>query len=274
MHWYVGFTDPVPGEGPPSPFEWAGGLPALTRMTRLFYEKHAPADPLLAPLLADLGPGQPQRLAGWLAEALGRPRTGGMPGSGEHGGGGSGSGGITGNGADVRAAAIGETAGEFGEEQRARWVALLAAAADEARLPGGPEFRSVLSSCLEWASRTAMAASAAGARPDQVPRWDWGPAGPPPATPAPGAGSAEGAAVELPGPDQPVSFAAHIKPLFRERDRQSMSFAFDLWSFPDVSSRATEILDRLRDGSMPCDGAWPAARIEVFQRWAETGRQP
>jgi len=150
----------------------------------------------------------------------------------------------------------------------------LSAAADDAGLPADPEFRSVLSSCLEWASRTAMAASAAGARPDQVPRWDWGPAGPPPATPAPGAGSAEGAAVELPGPDQPVSFAAHIKPLFRERDRQSMSFAFDLWSFPDVSSRATEILDRLRDGSMPCDGAWPAARIEVFQRWAETGRQP
>jgi hypothetical protein len=25
---------------------------------------------------------------------------------------------------------------------------------------------------------------------------------------------------------------------------------------------------------MPCDGAWPAAKIEVFQRWAETGMQP
>jgi hypothetical protein len=71
-----------------------------------------------------------------------------------------------------------------------------------------------------------------------------------------------------------VTFAAHIKPLFRERDRQSMSFAFDLWSFQDVSSRAAGILSRLRDGSMPCDGAWPAAKIEVFQRWADTGRQP
>jgi len=278
MHWYVGFADPVPGEGlVPSPFEWAGGLPALARMTRLFYEKHAPADQLLAPLLANLGPGQPQRLAGWLAEALGGPASGpsgnGPSGNGPSGNGPSGNG-PSGSGSEVRAAAIGDTSGEFGEEQRARWVALLSAAADDAGLPADPEFRSVLSSCLEWASRTAMAASAAGARPDQVPRWDWGPAGPPPATPAPGAGSAEGAAVELPGPDQPVSFAAHIKPLFRERDRQSMSFAFDLWSFPDVSSRATEILDRLRDGSMPCDGAWPAARIEVFQRWAETGRQP
>ncbi len=71
-----------------------------------------------------------------------------------------------------------------------------------------------------------------------------------------------------------MSFAAHIKPLFRERDRQSMSFAFDLWSFQEVGSRTAEILSRLRDGSMPCDGAWPAARIEVFQRWADTGCKP
>jgi hypothetical protein len=78
----------------------------------------------------------------------------------------------------------------------------------------------------------------------------------------------------LPGPDEPVSFAAHIKPLFRPSDRQSMSFAFDLWSFADVSARATEILSRLRDGSMPCDGAWPEAKIELFQRWAGTGLQP
>jgi len=24
---------------------------------------------------------------------------------------------------------------------------------------------------------------------------------------------------------------------------------------------------------MPCDGAWPAENIEVFQRWTDTGRQ-
>jgi CDGSH-type Zn-finger protein/truncated hemoglobin YjbI len=261
MHWYVNFRDPVPAEGSePTPYVWAGGLTALTRMTRLFYEKHAPADPLLAPLLADLGPGQPQRLAGWLAEALGGPASSGRPGSG--------------GGADVRAAAIGETTQEFSEEQRARWAALLSVSADEAGLPADPEFRSVLSSCLEWASRTALAVSAAGTAPRQVPvpRWDWGPGGPP-AAPAPEPGEPD-EAVALPGPDEPVSFAAHIKPLFRESDRQSMSFAFDLWSFQDVSSRAAEILSRLQDGSMPCDGAWPAAKIEVFQRWAGTGCQP
>jgi hypothetical protein len=68
-----------------------------------------------------------------------------------------------------------------------------------------------------------------------------------------------------------VSFAAHIKPLFRQRDRQSMSFAFDLWSYDDVRTRAADILARLQNGSMPCDGGWPPAKIEVFQRWIDTG---
>jgi hypothetical protein len=31
----------------------------------------------------------------------------------------------------------------------------------------------------------------------------------------------------LPGPDEVVGFAAHIRPLFRDRDRRSMRFDFD-----------------------------------------------
>ena len=80
--------------------------------------------------------------------------------------------------------------------------------------------------------------------------------------------------VELPGPDQPVSFAANIKPLFRERDRRSMSWAFDLSSYDDVRAHAEAILRRLSAGTMPCDGAWPAERVEVFRRWEQTGMQP
>jgi hypothetical protein len=53
-----------------------------------------------------------------------------------------------------------------------------------------------------------------------------------------------------------------------------MSFAFDLWSGEDVTARAADILQRLEDGTMPCDGAWPAERITVFRRWAETGTAP
>jgi hypothetical protein len=76
----------------------------------------------------------------------------------------------------------------------------------------------------------------------------------------------------LSSPDEPLSFAAHIKPLFRDGDRRSMQFAFDLWSYDDVSSNGDAILDRLRSGSMPCDGAWPAEQVAVFARWLEAGK--
>ena len=73
------------------------------------------------------------------------------------------------------------------------------------------------------------------------------------------------------GSAQPVSFEADVRPLFRERDRDSMSFAFDLWSREDVSVNADAILARLRAGSMPCDGAWPEEHVERFRRWIEEG---
>ena len=70
----------------------------------------------------------------------------------------------------------------------------------------------------------------------------------------------------------PAGFGTHIKPLFRERDRQAMQSRFDLWSYDDVSRHAEVILTRLRDGTMPCYGAWPPALIDLFQRWVENGR--
>jgi hypothetical protein len=51
-----------------------------------------------------------------------------------------------------------------------------------------------------------------------------------------------------------------------------MRFAFDLWSLDDVSRNADAILERLEGGSMPCDGAWPAERVDVFRRWVGSGR--
>jgi hypothetical protein len=73
--------------------------------------------------------------------------------------------------------------------------------------------------------------------------------------------SAEGAA----------SFATDIRPLFREKDVQSMARHFDLTSFEDVSTVADRILGRLRAGSMPCDGEWPSEQVDLFKRWIETG---
>jgi len=75
-----------------------------------------------------------------------------------------------------------------------------------------------------------------------------------------------------PDADEPVSFEAQVKPLFRERDRESMQRVFDLWSYDDVSQHADAILGRLRDGTMPCDGSWPQAQVDLFQRWAESGK--
>ena len=232
MHWYVDFRDPArPAD--PSLFEWAGGLPALTRMTRLLYEKHVPADDLLAPLFASMAPDCPQREAAVIAAAFGGP-----------------------------AAPQAPARPDMSEEQRARWVALAVQAAGEAGLPADPPFRSALVSYLEWSSRASGA---------PAPAWDWGPAG----LPAPVADAAEqDAPVTLPGPDETVGFAAHVKPLFREHDRKSMTFAFDLWSPADVQAHAAGILERLVNGTMPCDGSWPQDKIEVFRRWTESGFQP
>ncbi len=71
-----------------------------------------------------------------------------------------------------------------------------------------------------------------------------------------------------------MSFQANIRPLFREHDRQSMSVVFDLWSYDDVRARASQILGKLQEGSMPCDGAWPQDKVAVFKRWIDTGMQP
>jgi hypothetical protein len=73
--------------------------------------------------------------------------------------------------------------------------------------------------------------------------------------------------------DGPVPVETHIKPLFRERDRQAMQSRFDLRSHDDVSRHADVILSRLRDGTMPCDGSWPPAQIDLFARWVAGGRR-
>ena len=69
-----------------------------------------------------------------------------------------------------------------------------------------------------------------------------------------------------------ISFERDVKPLFRDRDRGSMKFFIDLWSYDDVARESDAILERLRDGSMPCDGAWDEARIALFQSWVDGGK--
>ena len=77
-------------------------------------------------------------------------------------------------------------------------------------------------------------------------------------------------------PDSPagLSFEHDVRPMFREKDRDSMLKHFDLWSYSDVRAHQNAILERLRNGTMPCDGAWPPEHVAVFQRWIASGSAP
>ncbi len=260
MHWYVEFKDPVPDpDRTPTMFEWCGGLPALTRMTRLFYEKHVPQDPMLAPLFANMSADHPQRVAKWLGEVFGGPpryseEYGGYP------------------------RMISQHVGKcLTEEWRTRWVSLLLQSAREAGMPNDAEFAAAFQSYLEWGSRLAVENSQTTSHPPEgmpMPHWDWSTGAGPPGGRISGLAppsEEEEPPVVLPADDEPVRFEKHIKPLFRQRDRQSMRFAFDLWAYQDVSANADAILERVRNGSMPCDGAWPPEKVETFERWTTTG---
>jgi hypothetical protein len=71
-----------------------------------------------------------------------------------------------------------------------------------------------------------------------------------------------------------LSFDRDIRPLFREKDRSAMLEQFDLWKHADVKGNQEAILDRVRKGQMPCDGAWPPADVIAFSSWIAGGSQP
>jgi hypothetical protein len=76
---------------------------------------------------------------------------------------------------------------------------------------------------------------------------------------------------ELSGSGDAPRFERDIKKLFRPMDREAMIGAFDLWSYEDVSKHATPIAQELKSGGMPCDGAWPAAQVALFEKWVAAG---
>jgi truncated hemoglobin YjbI len=217
------------------------------------------ADPLLAPLFSTMSDDHPERVAKWLAEVFCGPTRysqeyGGYP------------------------RMLSQHRGKnLTEQQRGRWVELIMHSALEAGLPNDAEFRSAFGAYIEWGSRLAVENSQKNSRPPEhmpMPHWDWHTAAGAPgsrvsalAPPDPD----ENVEIKLPDPDEPVSFRAHIRQLFRERDHRSMSFAFDLREHNQVAAHADAILQRLSDGSMPCDGAWPPERVDVFRRWVQAG---
>ncbi|WP_127502883.1 hypothetical protein [Actinoplanes solisilvae] len=74
--------------------------------------------------------------------------------------------------------------------------------------------------------------------------------------------------VEQPG------FAADIKPLFRDKDRNAMLWKFDLWSVDDVRTNAEGIYGAVQRGTMPCDGTWPEGNSILLRRWIDGGQLP
>ena len=71
--------------------------------------------------------------------------------------------------------------------------------------------------------------------------------------------------------DTVPSFARDIRPLFTERDRAAMRWAFDLGEVASVRQHADAILEQVAAGRMPCDAAWPAERVALFHRWVRAG---
>jgi CDGSH-type Zn-finger protein/truncated hemoglobin YjbI len=162
-HWYAGFRDPLPPElvkTPPTVYEWLGGLPALKKLTEVFYAAIlTEPDPILEPVFRGMDPEHPLHVAIWLAETFGGPTTY----TERHGG-------------YENMLAKHRNRG-LTEEQRAHWVAKLVSTADQVGLPADPNFRSTFVAYVEWGSRLALANSqpdAAVIEHSPVPKWHWG----------------------------------------------------------------------------------------------------
>jgi hypothetical protein len=78
-------------------------------------------------------------------------------------------------------------------------------------------------------------------------------------------------AADPPAGDAAPSFEHDIRPLFTERDRAAMRWAFDLGEVASVRQHAEAILEQVAAGRMPCDGAWSAERVALFRRWVQAG---
>lgn len=72
-----------------------------------------------------------------------------------------------------------------------------------------------------------------------------------------------------------LSFAADIRPLFRDKDIRAMKpNGIDLSSYEDVKKRAQDIYARLSAKQMPCDGPWSESLVQKLKEWMQSGMAP
>jgi hemoglobin len=139
-------------------YEFAGGMDAFRRLGDAQY-RGCRQDPLLVRVFgAEEQPGHAERLAAWLAEVFGGPKTY----SERYGG---------------HEAMVRHHMGRaIDEAQRNRFVEVTMAAADEVGLPADETFRERFRAYLEWGTKLAVHFSEPGARVPHgapVPSWSW-----------------------------------------------------------------------------------------------------
>lgn len=139
-------------------YEYAGGERAFRRLAEAFHA-NVLADPLLRPLFTPSNPQHADHLAAWLGEVFGGPKRysetlGGFPT-------------MLASHRDRR----------LTEEQRLRFVSIMAASLEDAGLPSDNGLREGIIAYVDWGSGIAVHNSWPGElHPCQeVPTWDWGP---------------------------------------------------------------------------------------------------
>jgi len=71
-----------------------------------------------------------------------------------------------------------------------------------------------------------------------------------------------------------LNLAEDTRPPFRDDDVEAMRYALDLSDHEHVRTYVESIDEHSADGSMPCDGAWPAEQLALFRRWVDDGGAP
>ena len=74
------------------------------------------------------------------------------------------------------------------------------------------------------------------------------------------------------------SFVRDVRPMFRVKDVDAMSYVFDLSSYADVKAHAADIYTAVAHPTpsftMPCDGPWSLDWVETFKGWMDDGMKP